>query len=124
MFPYALHEVEDDDLNTNGISEILWLTDDRLLIMERAYIPGKGNIVRLFETRLQNSEIEDGSALECSELPHTPLSSQLVFDFVTVNDFAIDNAEGMTFNADRSQLIVITDNNFSARQETKLISLP
>lgn len=120
-YHYKTHEVEGDKLNTNGISEILYLNDSSLLVMERAYIPGTGNIVRLFQVDLTNQE--KSSDVSCSGTMVFKTISHLVFDFADVNDFEIDNAEGMTFNADKSLLIIVTDNNFSKKQETQLIVL-
>jgi hypothetical protein len=120
-YHYKTHEAEGDKLNTNGISEILYLNDSSLLIMERAYIPGTGNIVRLYQVDLTNQK--KSSDESCSERTVLKTISRLVFDFSDVKDFEIDNAEGMTFNADKSKLIIVTDNNFSKKQETQFIIL-
>lgn len=120
-YHYQLHEVEGDNINTNGISEILYLNDSSLLVMERAYIPGQGNVVRLYQTKLSIAEKDKDSSCGNSSVYKT--KSQLVFDFADVKEFEIDNAEGMTFNADKSLLVIVTDNNFSKRQETQIILL-
>ena len=120
-YHYQLHDVEGDEINTNGISEILYLNDSSLLIMERAYIPGQGNVVRLYQTYL--SIVEKNADSSCSKAPVYKTKSRLVFDFANVEGFEIDNAEGMTFNADKSMLVIVTDNNFSKRQETQIIIL-
>lgn len=122
-FPYPLHEVKDDNLKTNGISEILWLSEDRLLVMERAYLPGTGNVVRLYDTELATPLDNDQNPINCADEDITPALTKPLFDFASVNTFNIDNAEGMTFNEDRSELIIVTDNNFSGKQETQLIVL-
>ena len=122
LFGYQLHDVAGDRLNTNGISEIIYLNDSSLLVMERAYLPGTGNVVRLFEVRLGTPISNTTKALECTESIQ-PLASTLVYDFASVDQFKIDNAEGMCFNKDRSKLFIITDNNFSKRQQTQIISL-
>ena len=121
-FLYRLHHVENDKLNTNGISEVLFISENKILVMERAYIPGKGNVVRLYQALL-SSPNEDSEIVNCLDDSITPLQSELLFDFGRVNGFAIDNAEGMTFNADRSILYIVTDNNFSKKQETQVVAL-
>ena len=121
-FAYQLHPVREDVLQTNGISEILWLNDSTLLVMERAYIPGKGNVVRLYESDLTPVMDFSNMAIECAGTIHT-IRSWLVLDFANVSELNIDNAEGMTFNEDRSSLYIITDNNFSSSQETQLVKL-
>ena len=119
---YKLHPVANDKISTNGISEILFISDSRLLVMERAYIPGEGNVVRLYEAFLEGQGITVKN-VACDDPSVTPIKSKLLFDFGNVHDFEIDNAEGMTFNADKTVLYIITDNNFSKKQETQVIAL-
>jgi hypothetical protein len=119
---YQLHHVENDKLNTNGLSDILFLNDFRLLILERAFIPGQGNIVRLYVANLEGRGSPD-KEVNCNDESIIPLTSKLLFDFNEVSAFKIDNAEGMTFNADKSKLFIVTDNNFSKKQETQIIVL-
>ena len=118
-FWYQLHTVANDKAPTNGISEILYLNDSALLVMERAYIPGTGNVVRLYKAKIPPGP----PSVPCESAAATPLTSELLFDFSTVEGFAIDNAEGMTFNADKSLLLIVTDNNFSRKQQTQLVAL-
>ncbi len=120
-FWYPLHAVAHDKIPTNGISEILYLTDSSLLVMERAYIPDEGNVVRIY--RVQLPIVNDARKTSCTDPDVTPLTPELLFDFATVKSFAIDNAEGMAFNADRSLLLLVTDNNFSKKQQTQLVAL-
>lgn len=121
-FFYKLHHVESDVLNTNGISEILFISENKILVMERAYIPGEGNVVRLYQALLAGP-IEAGESVNCLDDSIRPLPSELLFDFANVNGFELDNAEGMTFNGDRSILYIVTDDNFSKKQQTQVIAL-
>ena len=91
--------------------------------MERAYIPGKGNFVRVYETSLENPMADKNEIIDCKQTRLQPLTSKLIFDFINVQEVKIDNAEGMTFNDDRSKLIIVTDDNFNTSQETQLITL-
>jgi hypothetical protein len=118
---YKLHPVAGDEINTNGISDLLLLNDTTLMVLERAYIPGKGNVVRLYQADL--SQAANKKTVNCDDEAAIPLRSTLLFDFAKVDELDIDNAEGMTFNADRSLLILITDNNFSKTQQTQIIIL-
>lgn len=122
-YAYQLHEVADDHLNTNGISELLWLGQDSLLVMERAYIPSQGNVVRLFEVSLQNTMPYQVPMIECNDKINSLVPAVLVFDFADVPGLTIDNAEGMCFNNDKSMLYIVTDNNFSNKQENQIITL-
>ena len=119
---YKLHHVADDQLNTNGISDIIFLSDFKLLVMERAYIYGKGNVVRLYEAYLEGRGNPDRE-ISCTDDSIALIKSRLLFDFADVPEIEIDNAEGMTFNAGKSVLYIITDNNFSKKQETQIIAL-
>lgn len=121
-FFYKLHLVDNDKINTNGISDILFLNDSSLLVMERAYIPGEGNVVRLYEAILAGHD-HPNTEFNCNDESITSLKSKLLFDFANVTEFNIDNAEGMTFNADKTMLYIITDDNFSKKQETQVIAL-
>jgi len=122
VFYYKLHSVENDKLNSNGISEILYISEDRLLVLERAYIPGEGNIVKLYQVLIEDKNYLDKD-ISCLDDSVLPLRAQLLFDFASIAEFEIDNAEGMTFNYDKSVLYIVTDNNFSKRQQTQIISL-
>lgn len=119
---YQLHPVANDKLNTNGLSDILFLSDISLLVMERSFIPGQGNVVRLYVANLEGTGSSD-KEINCDDKSIIPLTSKLLFDFDEVSGFKIDNAEGMTFNADKSKLYIVTDNNFSKQQETQIIVL-
>ena len=117
-FYYSLHYVEGDKLNTNGVSEILYENDSTLLVLERAFIPGTGNIIRIYQANLDTAP-----QLNHEDCQVTPVGSKLLFDFSRVKEFAIDNAEGMCFNADKSLLYLVTDNNFSKKQQTQVVAL-
>ncbi len=120
-FYYRLHNVANDKLNTNGISEILYLNESTLLIMERAYIYAHGNVVRLYQANIKT--YVNQAKRNCDGKSLAVLTSTLLFDFGKVKDFKVDNAEGMTFNADKSILFIVTDNNFSKKQQTQIIAL-
>eukprot|EP00919_Chromeraceae_sp_WS-2016_P080798 GHVR01190965.1.p1 GENE.GHVR01190965.1~~GHVR01190965.1.p1 ORF type:complete len:324 (+),score=5.80 GHVR01190965.1:249-1220(+) len=121
---YQLHSVDNDELNTNGVSEILFQSHLNLLIMERAYIPYKGFVVRLYLANLEGSGVQgNGKDINCNDSSIAPIKSKLIFDFAEVSAFEIDNAEGMAFSADKSQLYIVTDNNFSMEQKTQIIVL-
>ena len=121
-YPYQLHSVPDDKLGTNGVSALLSWNDTTLLVMERAYIPNTGNIVRLYEVQLTGTG-QKTETISCDNGKLRNLTSRLVYDFAAEPAMNIDNAEGMCFNDDRTMLFIITDNNFSKKQETQLVTL-
>ncbi len=113
---YELHDPPVDPLGTNGISEIISINRTDLMIMERAYIPGQGNVVKLFSSNVPPERHY------CDDDNFT-LKSELMFDFSSVPGFKIDNAEGMCLNEDGSILYIVTDNNFNKTQHTQIVAL-
>ncbi|MDB5965561.1 MAG: esterase-like of phytase family protein, partial [Polaromonas sp.] len=120
----------------NGISEILMLDADRMLVLERAYMAGYGtdlgNSLRLYliDTR-QGSDTLEVPVLQAGN--HQPVTKTLVADFSSfVGPGAgtrlsrLDNTEGMTWGpvlpTGRRSLVFISDNNFSSRQITQVLA--
>jgi hypothetical protein len=115
----------------NGVSALLSLDDERLLVLERAYVAsdnGVGNnTVRLFESIVT----ERGSTHDTpSKAPLLP--KRLVLDFDEVIDQlepgyqSLDNFEGMTlgppFPSGDASLLLVSDNNFNDRQRTVFLA--
>ena len=114
----------------NGVSELLSLDDQRLLVLERAYVSRPHehgpNTVRIFEVALPA-----GSAASSMEHP-APLPKRLVLDLDEIlsqlepGQQTLDNLEGMTFgpplpSGERS-LLLVSDDNFSAQQRTMFLA--
>jgi hypothetical protein len=109
----------------NGVSEILWLRDNTLLVMERSYSAGQpGSAVRLYIANLS-------SATDVSTIPSLaesrdfiPVSKQLLLDLETLG-FTTDNLEGITVGPrlpnGRQSLIIVSDDNFSERNRTQFL---
>ncbi|MFC7398855.1 esterase-like activity of phytase family protein [Chelatococcus sp. GCM10030263] len=107
----------------NGISEILPLGNDALLVLERGYVQGRGNSIRLYRA-------ETAGATDVSHLDHLagtawqPLRKTLVLDLAGL-DVKLDNFEGMDWgpglpNGHRS-LVLVSDDNFNDSQVTKFL---
>ena len=106
----------------NGVSEVLMLDADRMLVLERAYSLGVGNSLRLYE--IDTRDASDTLALErlkpgAFRAPH----KRLVADFAQLGLPRLDNTEGMCWGPrlpdGRRTLVVVSDDNFSARQATQ-----
>jgi hypothetical protein len=106
----------------NGVSEILMIDADRMLVLERAFIMGVGTSLRIYE-------IDAREASDTLSLPrlrsgeYRPAPKRLVADFDHLGLSRLDNTEGMCWgprlpNGHRS-LVVVSDDNFSARQVTQ-----
>lgn len=112
----------------NGISEILALSDNRLLVLERAGIQDDAgryrNYVRLYE-------VDTAGATDIAQLPTvagasiTPVTKRLVLDLNQAGLALVDNLEGMAFGPrlanGKASLVLISDDNFNNRQVTQFL---
>jgi len=107
----------------NGVSEILPAGDGTLLVLERAYAVGRGNSIRLYraDPALATDVSHLDSLLDGSWLA---MRKTLLLDFGSLG-VALDNFEGMGWGpalADgHRSLVVISDDNFSPLQATKVL---
>jgi len=108
----------------NGVTEILQINQNHLLVLERSFSAGhksRGNRVKIFLVNVSNAR----NTLNLDSLKkHKALNLDklLLFDSKTIKDQLkfkfIDNIEGITFgpilsNGNKS-LILVSDNNFNA----------
>ena len=120
----------------NGVTEILMLDADRMLVLERAYMAGhdavSGNSLRLYLVDLR----EGTDTLNLATLQpgaYQPVAKRLLADFSTFTGAGpgprlarLDNTEGMCWgprlpNGNRS-LHFISDDNFNSRQITQWLA--
>lgn len=114
----------------NGVSDLLALDDERLLVLERAWVVAGGvgkNTVRVFEVTPAPSARARASD---TELPL--LDKRLVLDFDTIVDVLepgyqqLDNFEGMARGPrlpdGTPSVLVVSDDNFGARQRTVFVA--
>lgn len=110
----------------NGVAEILMLDAERMLVLERAYVTGSGNSLRLYliDTR------QAGDTLELPTLrpgAYRPAGKTLLADFSAFTGPGagprlkqLDNSESMSWGPvlpnGRRSLMFISDDNFSPRQ--------
>lgn len=111
----------------NGVPELLALDAHRLLVLERAYMQGVGNSLRLYlvDTR-SGSDVLATPALKAGNF--TPVSKQLLLDFGSLKNAGLprlDNTEGMTWGpviGGKRTLIFVSDDNFNKSQITQFIA--
>lgn len=127
-YAYPLLNLANKGLSGNGLTELLHWKEDLLLVLERAYFPIlKKNSIRIYLINL--AEADNIQHLNICDLPDDTkiLHPILLFDFEKAISEGqlkrIDNAEGMCWSHDKSQLIIVTDNNFNASQETQFVQL-
>jgi hypothetical protein len=108
--------------NINSVVELLVLDAHTLLVMERSYIEGIGNYVKIFKVDIsEGTEISGINSLVKTHFK--AVKKELLIDF---SDYGlkIDNIEGMTFGKDfedgRKSLVCISDDNFSKTQQTQV----
>lgn len=128
-FPPATHA-------DNGVTEILMLDADRMLVLERAYMAGhdalSGNSLRLYLIDLR----EGTDTLSLTTLQpgaYQPVAKRLLADFSAFTGAGpghrlarLDNTEGMCWgprlpNGNRS-IHFISDDNFNSRQITQWLA--
>ena len=103
----------------NGISEILPLDNDRLLVLERCF-DGKQNTIKLFSATLP----DPGNVFIKNELFDFSVNNQFLYGQKSLKP---DNMEGMTWGeneADEKILYLVSDDNFNTgRQRTLILKL-
>jgi hypothetical protein len=106
----------------NGVSEILMLDAQRMLVLERAFMLGIGMSLRLYEidTRAGTDTLAM-ARLRSGE--YQPAEKRFVADFSQLGLARLDNTEGMCWgprlpNGARS-LVFVSDDNFRSAQITQ-----
>ncbi|SHM62311.1 Uncharacterized conserved protein [Duganella sacchari] len=112
----------------NGISEILSLSEHRMLVMERSGVQADDgsykDYVRIFEIDTDGaSDIQQLATLK--EARYTLVKKRLVLDLADLKLPIVDNLEGMSFGPllanGHASLVLISDDNFSKTQVTQLL---
>jgi len=127
---------DDSGPGNNGVSDLAPLSFDRLVLIERAFVRGKGNAIRVYEVDLHDAQ-------NIASLPDarvaTPVRKRLVMDLTTLPDErcpappgpqprkTLDNYEGIALGPLREDgtrvVFMITDDNRSAHQVPRLITV-
>ncbi|MEW2507216.1 esterase-like activity of phytase family protein [Amycolatopsis sp. NPDC047767] len=128
--PVFAQSVPPTALGSNGVSSMLAVNSvdpTRYLMMERAFVPGVGNKVRIYEidTKGATNVLNVKSLADAKHVK--PVKKKLLLDVADFKLSTVDNIEGMTWgptlpNGERS-LVLVSDNNFSASQVTQVIAL-
>ncbi|MET0637624.1 MAG: esterase-like activity of phytase family protein [Chitinophagaceae bacterium] len=109
----------------NGISDILSVGNDRLLVVERAWSTGrKPSDIRVYLADLRRaSDISKSTSLK-SKHPRRPLTKKLLLNMDDLG-FTIYNIEGVTFGPDlpngHHTLVFVSDDNFLDNQQTQFL---
>lgn len=119
----------------NGVSEVLALDDNRLLVLERSGVEGADGIWTLY---IRIYQVDVGDATDIAGIPalagadYRPMTKRLVLDLSKLPELGsprlpkIDNIEGMTFGPDlpngHRSLVLVSDNNFNPDQITQFLA--
>lgn len=123
--PVAFPSVPATAFKTNGISEILFIEENKLLVMERSFSTGrKACTVKLFISDLSHAS----NVISVNSLIENPtvrlIKKKLLLNMDELGIY-IDNIEGVTFGPRLSNghqtLLFVSDNNFSALQKTQFL---
>jgi hypothetical protein len=109
----------------NGVSEILWIAKNKLLVVERSFSTGKpGCTIRLFVADMEHATDISSMNSYNAQSNAKPLSKKLLLNMDELGRY-IDNIEGVTFGPTLSNghrtLIFVADDNFSPLQKTQLL---
>jgi 3-phytase len=128
-FAYRVEPVEGAPpagaFRVNGLSDLVALSADRLLALERQYVAGLGNGARLYLVTLAGAtEVSGLEGLGRSGVAFA--GKRRVADLGGLG-FPLDNLEGMAFGprlADgRRLLVLVSDDNFSPDQRTQVVAI-
>ena len=109
----------------NGISDIMWVGENKLLTIERSFSTGyPNNTIKVYLADLSKATdvTTIGSLKDNSSA--IPVFKKLLLNMDSLGSY-IDNIEGVTFGPllpnKHQSLLFIADNNFSATQKTQLL---
>jgi len=112
----------------NGISEMLALSDTRMLTLERAGVQADDGS---YKTYVRIYEVDVAGATDIQHLPtlkgadFTQMKKRLVLDLASVGLPIIDNLEGISFGPrlanGHASLMLVSDDNFGKSQVTQFL---
>lgn len=120
----------------NGVSDIAALSPDRLLLLERAYVRGQGNAIRVYEVDLHGAADITGSD---DARAAVPVAKRLVVDLALASVGAcsvppqpqrrpaLENYEGLALGPrlddGRPVLFLVSDDNLRPSQVPRIIAV-
>lgn len=122
--PVAYPAIPPSAFKINGISDILYSGDDKLLVMERSYSTGSLHCtIKVYLADLsQGEDISKIDSLQGKEVKLIPKKLLLNMDQLGI---FIDNVEGMTFGPKlsngKNSLVFIADNNFNFFEQSQVL---
>jgi len=121
--PVAYPAVPANEFKINGVPDILWLHDQKLLVMERSFSTGKAACtIKIYIADLSSAtNIKDIASLK-NNASFQPVSKKLLLNMDELGIY-VDNVEGMTIGPSlpngHQTLLLVADNNFSKEEKTQ-----
>ncbi|MEV0244972.1 esterase-like activity of phytase family protein [Nocardia sp. NPDC050712] len=126
QYAYPVEPVFTAGPGSNGVTSILAadpLDPAKYLVVERGFVEGAGNRVRIFEADL-------GAATNVLDQPLAgarPVAKRLLADLNELGLRTVDNIEGLTWGprlpSGERTLLLVSDDNFSDKQSTQFVAL-
>ena len=122
--PVAKAPSQPNGFKVNGVVDVLYAGDNKLLVMERSFSTGTITCtIKVFLSDLSGATDVSGIALKDNKA-FTPASKKLILNMDDLHMF-IDNIEGMTFGPalpnGHKTLLFIADNNFSFTEKAQVL---
>jgi hypothetical protein len=122
--PVAFKPSPENAFKLNGVSEILYIGNNKLLVTERSYSTGRlANTIRVFTADL-NAATDISAMTLKNNRSFTPAKKTLLLNMDELGIFT-DNLEGVTFGPllpnGHKTLLFISDNNFNMVQRSQVL---
>lgn len=122
--PVALPPVKADAEINNGIPDILWLGNHKMMITERSYSGGEGSNIKVFLADLGKADnIKNLKSMKENPVAH-PVKKKLLLNMDELGIY-IDNIEGATFGPvlpnGHQSIIFVADNNFNKSEQSQFL---
>ncbi|WEE00284.1 esterase-like activity of phytase family protein [Taylorella equigenitalis] len=107
----------------NGLTELLAISDNEFLTLERSFADGVGNTIRIVKITItdETTDVKDMDSLK--EAKYTPVERKVVLELTPeFEGIKMDNMEAMswgkTLTNGHKTLVIASDNNFNKKQRT------
>lgn len=111
----------------NGVSEMLALSENEFLVIERAYADLVGNTIRIVKATIQPNTTDVRQISSLINAQYQSISKQTLLELpIQYNSIKIENIEGISWgptlvNGHRT-LILVSDNNFQNQKNTQFLA--
>jgi hypothetical protein len=123
--PVAHTPVPANEFMINGVTDVLSLGQNKLLVIERSYSKGvQSNTIRVYTADLSSAADISGIPSLADGSFKYPVLKKLLINMDNLG-IVTDNIEGVTFGPDlpngHKTLIFVSDNNFASEQKTQFL---